>query len=178
MNIVVEGRERFRLLELKGGRSFKTGLVEPVDDEAEPVEPATSTRALEVFRELAEVADSDVDFPPADSELLDFELAARVDFGADAKQELLASTSPRARMARLVELLEQSIEALRRSSSKLRERAGRQRQGLVLFTLIRRRSRRRRGAHRRLRRAFRRPAPRRRLSLRRTGCGVASGRAS
>jgi ATP-dependent Lon protease len=124
LNIVVEGRARFRLLELKGGRSFKTAVVEPVTDDPEFVEPATSNRALEVFRELAKEAESDVDVPPSDSELLDFELAARVDFGTDAKQELLASTSPRARMTRLVELLELSIEAIRRER-KLRELAGR-----------------------------------------------------
>jgi Lon protease-like protein len=124
LNIVVEGRARFRLLELKGGRSFKTALVEPVTDDPEFVEPATSNRALEVFRELAKEAESDVDVPPSDSELLDFELAARVDFGTDAKQELLASTSPRARMTRLVELLELSIEAIRRER-KLHELAGR-----------------------------------------------------
>ena len=124
LNIVVEGRARFRLLELKGGRSFKTAVVEPVTDDHESVEPATSTRALEVFRELAKEAESDVDVPPADSELLDFELAARVDFGTDAKQELLASTSPRARMTRLVAPLELSTEAIRREH-KLRELAGR-----------------------------------------------------
>ncbi len=62
--------------------------------------------------------------PAADSEQLDFELAARVDFGTDAKQELLASTSPRTRMTRLVELLELSIEAIKRER-RLRELAGR-----------------------------------------------------
>ena len=124
LNIVVEGRERFRLLGLTDGRSFKTAVVEPVVDEAEAPDPADTERSLELFRELAKVAESDVDVPAADSQLLDFELAARVDFGTDAKQELLASTSPRTRMARLVELLEVSIEALRRER-QLRELAGR-----------------------------------------------------
>ena len=124
LNIVVEGRERFRLLELTDGRSFKTAVVEPVVDEAEAPDPADTERSLELFRELAKVAESDVDVPAPDSQLLDFELAARVDFGTDAKQELLASTSPRTRMARLVELLEVSIEALRRER-QLRELAGR-----------------------------------------------------
>src|SRR5437868_7797634 len=36
MNIVVEGRERFRLLELTSGRAFTTGVVEPVIDEDDP----------------------------------------------------------------------------------------------------------------------------------------------
>ena len=124
LNVVVEGRERFRLLELTGGRSFKTAVVEPVADEPEPPDPAAAERALELFRERAMIAESDVDVPTVDSELLDFELAARVDFGTDAKQELLASTSPRTRMTRLVELLELSIEAVRRER-QLRELAGR-----------------------------------------------------
>jgi Lon protease-like protein len=124
LNVVVEGRERFRLLELTGGRSFKTAVVEPVADDPVPPDPADAGRALELFHELAKIAESDVDVPTAGSELLDFELAARVDFGTDAKQELLASTSPRARMTRLVELLELSIEAIRRER-QLRELAGR-----------------------------------------------------
>ena len=124
LNVVVEGRDRFRLLELTSERSFKTAVVEPVVDEPEPPDPAAAERALELFRELAKIAENDVDVPTADSELLDFELAARVDFGTDAKQELLASTSPRARMTRLVELLELSIEAIHRER-QLRELAGR-----------------------------------------------------
>ena len=124
MNVVVEGRDRFRLLELTGGRSFTTARVEPVVDEADDADETESARALELFRELATVAGSDVDVPEDDSELLDFELAARVDFGIGPKQDLLASTSPRERMSRLVELLELSLEALRRER-ELREHAGR-----------------------------------------------------
>jgi Lon protease-like protein len=124
MNIVVEGRDRFRLIELTSGRAFRTAVVEPVADEPEPPDAAATERALELFRRLAEVAESDVDVPAADSEQLDFELAARVDFGTDAKQELLASTSRRTRMTRLVELLELSIEAIRRER-RVRELAGR-----------------------------------------------------
>ena len=124
MNIVVEGRDRFRLLELTKGRSFQTGVVEPVEDEDVPVPPETISRALEVFRELAEAAQSDVDIPDADSPTLVWELAARVDFGVGPKQELLASTSPRTRMSRLVELLELSLDALKRER-ELRELASR-----------------------------------------------------
>ncbi len=61
--------------------------------------------------------------PEPDSPLVDFELAARVDFAPDAKQELLASTSPRERLERLTELLEIALEAVRLEKT-LRERAG------------------------------------------------------
>jgi len=124
MNIVVEGRQRFRLLELTSGRAFATGVVEPVRDDDEAPADEDVELALGLFAQLAEVAGSDVELPDRTSPLLDFELAARVDFGVDSKQELLASTSPRTRMRRLVELLETALEALR-LQHVLEERAGR-----------------------------------------------------
>jgi Lon protease-like protein len=123
MNIVVEGRERFRLLELTRGRSFTTAIVEAVDDLDEPPADDEVERVLERFAELAEVAESEVEVPDASSPSLDFEIAARVDFGVDAKQELLAMTSPRARVKRLIELLDLALESIR-LEHVLRDRAG------------------------------------------------------
>jgi Lon protease-like protein len=124
MNIVVEGGERFRLLDLTSGRAFTTGVVEPVQDDDEPPLGADVERALEVFSELAEVSESEVDVPDPLSPLFDFELAARVDFAVEPKQELLSMTSPRARMTALIGLLEVALEAVRLELT-LRERAGR-----------------------------------------------------
>jgi len=124
MNIIVEGGERFRLLELTRGHSYQTGVVEEVVDEDEPEDEADVERALAVFRELAAVAESEVDIPEAGSPTLVWELAARVDFGVEPKQEILASTSPPARLRRLIELLEISLDAVKLEQA-LRERAGR-----------------------------------------------------
>ena len=124
MNIVVEGGERFRLLELTSGRTFTTGLVEGVVDEADPPLPEDVAKAMDVFADLAEIAESDVDVPDPDVPELDWALAARVDFGVEPKQEVLASTSPRERMAKLVTLLETALEAIK-VEAQLRERAGR-----------------------------------------------------
>ncbi|HEX4526620.1 MAG TPA: LON peptidase substrate-binding domain-containing protein [Gaiellaceae bacterium] len=124
MNIIVEGGERFRLLELTTGRAFTTGIVEPLADEDDPADDVDVERALELFRELAALAESDVDVPDSSSPTFDWEISARVDFGVDPKQELLAMTSPRRRMVRLVEVLETSLAALR-AEQLLRERAGR-----------------------------------------------------
>jgi len=124
LDIVVEGQERFRLLELTSGRSFTTGIVEAVvDDEDEPLDPVDVTRAIDAFAALVAVTESPVDVPEPDSPLVDFELAARVDFAPDAKQELLSSTSPRERLERLTELLLIALEAVRLEKT-LRERAG------------------------------------------------------
>jgi Lon protease-like protein len=124
MNIIVEGGDRFRLLELTSGRAFTTGIVEPIVDEDDPADDVNVERALGLFRELAALAESDVDVPDPSSPTFDWEISARVDFGVDPKQELLAMTSPRRRMVRLVEVLETSLEALR-AEQALRERAGR-----------------------------------------------------
>ena len=123
MNVVVEGGERFRLVELTRGRSFTTGLTEPVADLDEPPADDEVERVIERFAELADVAESDVDVPDTSSPSLDFEIAARVDFGVDAKQELLAMTSPRARVKRLIELLDLALESIRLEHI-LRDRAG------------------------------------------------------
>ena len=121
MNIVVEGGERFRVVSVTTGRSFTTADVEPVLDDDEI--PADLSRALELFTSLAGEAGSDVDIPDPSSPLLDFELAARVDFAPEDKQDLLASTSPSARAERLSELLELALDAVR-TDKLLRERAG------------------------------------------------------
>src|ERR1044072_7393567 len=47
MTVVVEGGERFRLLELTSGRTFTTGLVEEVVDEDDPASPLDVAKALE-----------------------------------------------------------------------------------------------------------------------------------
>jgi Lon protease-like protein len=49
LNVVVEGRERFRIVELTGGRSFQTAEVEPIEDETDPPEGDDVERTLALF---------------------------------------------------------------------------------------------------------------------------------
>ncbi len=63
MNIVVEGRDRFKLLELTSGRSFQTGDVVPVEDGDDPAEPESVDRALLLFERLKDVTGSEVEVP-------------------------------------------------------------------------------------------------------------------
>jgi Lon protease-like protein len=106
MNVVVEGRERFRLLELTGGRSFQTGEVEPFSDGFDPAEPASVTQALELFGRLRELTGSNVEVPGAETAQLSYALAGRVELAPDVKQELLQEVSERMRLERVCELLE------------------------------------------------------------------------
>jgi ATP-dependent Lon protease len=124
MNVLVEGRSRFRVVELTDGRAYRTAEVEPFeDDDSEAPTEAETERTLEAFRRLAEIAEADeVDVPAAAETPLSFQLGARVDFGTVLKQDLLELQSERARLDRLVELLGQAAIALARER-EVRERA-------------------------------------------------------
>jgi Lon protease-like protein len=124
MNIVVEGRERFRLGRLTDGRAFQTAEVEPYDDGDESPEPEDVERALAIFERLVELTETQIDQPDLDSPLLSFELAARVDFGNPLKQELLELRSARERFERLGELLERAADAIE-LEREMRDRASR-----------------------------------------------------
>ena len=124
LNIVVEGGDRFRVVELTSGRSFQTGEVEEVADEDITFEEADAERALGLFRELRELVGSDVEEPEASDPVLSFALAARVDFGLDPKQRLLELTSEGNRLTLVIELLEGALAAVQEEQAR-RELASR-----------------------------------------------------
>jgi Lon protease-like protein len=124
LNIVVQGGERFRVVELTSGRTFQTGEVEGVADEDVEVDEEDAARALGLFQELRELVGSDVEEPEQDEPALSFALASRVDFGLDPKQRLLELTSEAARLALVIELLEGALTAVREEQTR-RELASR-----------------------------------------------------
>jgi Lon protease-like protein len=109
LNILVEGGDRFRLLELTSGRTFHTGRVAPVDDEDDPPDESAVEQALTLFDRLRELTASDVDVPDAGASHLSYLLAGRVEFPAGDKLELLNDISERSRMTRVRELLEGAV---------------------------------------------------------------------
>ena len=114
MNILVEGRERFKLVGLTSGRSFQTGDVEPILDEDDSPESESVDRALELFDRLRELTGSDVEMPSPGGEQLSYALAARVELVPEVKQELLQETSERIRLERVCELLDDATIAVER----------------------------------------------------------------
>jgi Lon protease-like protein len=123
MNIVVEGRERFRVVGQTDGRRFATADVEPVVDGQDLPSPEDVERALTVFQRLAEAAEVEVEEPFSESSpTLSFELAARVDFGLELRQEVLELTSERERLRKLAEIFERAVEAIT-VEREVRERA-------------------------------------------------------
>ncbi len=106
LNIVVEGRERFRLAELTSGRSFQTGAVSPLVDDEDPAGREEVERARELFSQLRELTGAEVEIPAAEEPQLSYALASRVELEPEIKLELLAERSERVRLERVCELLE------------------------------------------------------------------------
>lgn len=112
MDIVVEGRERFRALGVSDEGAFLTADVEPYSDEQEnvPVEEAAACRAA--FAELAEVVGSE-DVEVQEQHGLAFGIAAHVEFAPEVKQALLEYRSERERVVHLTALLSAAVEQVR-----------------------------------------------------------------
>jgi ATP-dependent Lon protease len=117
LNIVVQGRERFRLVEVNDvaeEERYHTGEVEPLVDQADPADAVSKEQALTLFRRLVDLTGAEVEEPDPDEEQLSFALAARFEFAPSVKQELLQSTSERLRLERLRDLLEGAAETVAR----------------------------------------------------------------
>jgi Lon protease-like protein len=112
LNILVEGRERFRVVAETEGRAFLTARISNVDDGDEAPTADEVEQALEAYRRVAVEAEAEAEEPGSDVESLSYWLAARVDFGPDVKQEILELGSERERVVRLAQLLDRAREAL------------------------------------------------------------------
>jgi Lon protease-like protein len=124
MNVLVEGGERFRIVEVTRGRSFQTARVEPVGDEDSGPAADEADRALDAFRALAATVEAEPEEPDPESPVLSFDLAGLVELPAGAKQELLELRSEEARLARVAALFEDARRAVELEQT-MRERASR-----------------------------------------------------
>jgi Lon protease-like protein len=114
LNIVVEGGERFRLVDLTDGRSFHTGTVETIEDDDDPPPPADVVRALAVFRRLVDLTGAEVEVPTDVTTQPSFEIGSRFELAPELKLELLEEVSERRRLVRLCEILETIAAAVER----------------------------------------------------------------
>jgi len=112
-DIVVEGRERFRVVAETEGRTFLTARVSALEDGGDAPSEHEEERALDAYRKVALEAEAEAEEPDPGIASLSYWLAARVDFGPDVKQELLELGSERDRVLRLAELLDRARETLR-----------------------------------------------------------------
>ncbi|HEY3107048.1 MAG TPA: LON peptidase substrate-binding domain-containing protein [Gaiellaceae bacterium] len=122
LNVVVEGRERFQLVELTEGRSFQTAEVVDIDDDGEEPTEDEIEQCLVAYDRVVKAAEAELEDLDLDADSIAFQIAARVDFGTEVKQGLLELRSERERVLRLAPMLDQAADAVRRDR-EIRERA-------------------------------------------------------
>lgn len=116
LNILARGTRPFRLLERQDDLPYPAGIVEFLSDETgegqADVDEVAGTSARELYGELVEQA-TDRTLSGEEVGAMDaYEMAGTVEFGTDAKQELLELRSESARLRLLALLLRAAIKRL------------------------------------------------------------------
>jgi Lon protease-like protein len=112
MNILARGTRPFRLLERQEDFPYPAGVVEFLDEHDHDADPELARTTRELYAELVEQA---TDKALTTDELEEFDayrMAATVEFGADAKQELLELRSETARLRLLTMLFRAAIKRM------------------------------------------------------------------
>jgi Lon protease-like protein len=115
LNVVVEGRERFRVVEVTEGlRPFATAEVREIEDDGEAPTDDERAAMLDAYDRVVAAAEAELDDLDRDGNDLSFQVLARIDLGAEVKQRLLETRSERERVVSLAALLEHAAEAVAR----------------------------------------------------------------
>jgi Lon protease-like protein len=112
MNLVARGTRRIRVRERQSELAYPAGVVEFVEDRADPTDPDLLDGAHEAYADLVKRA---TDREPTAEELAEmgaYSMAATVDFGLDAKQGLLDLRSENARLRLVTRLFRAAIKRL------------------------------------------------------------------
>jgi len=116
MNIVIEGLQRFRIVETTSGRSFATARISELDDNAGDATTDETDELLAAFAELAEAAQAEAPTVSPKAGHVSFQLAALVELDNAPRQELLELDSEAARTGYLTNLFEELTRNIRRQA--------------------------------------------------------------
>ncbi len=112
LNILARGTRPFRLIERQDDLPYPAGAIELLADEEESPDAEAAQAARELYAELVDQA-TDQQLEDDDLEAISaYRMAATVEFGPDAKQELIELRSENARLRLLALLLRAAIKRL------------------------------------------------------------------
>jgi Lon protease-like protein len=112
MDILVRGTRPFRLVKRLDDLPYPAGVVEPLSELDEEADAEAGLAARELYANLVEQATDQKLEPDELREMNSYRMAGTVEFGMDAKQELLELRSENARLRLLALLLGAAIERL------------------------------------------------------------------
>jgi Lon protease-like protein len=110
LTILARGTRVFRLLERQDGLPYPAGIVEFLDEREEDLDLAVDEEAHELYAELVEQATDRTLTPEKLEAMSAYQMASTVDFGTEAKQELLELRSENARLHLLTLLFRAAIK--------------------------------------------------------------------
>ncbi len=121
LDVIVEGTQRFRLIELTGeDRPFATGSVENLFDDEEPLDALLVEKCLETYNTIVSLVygagaptltTDDLGLRPS------FEMAPKSGLATDQKQRLLESSSENARLEMLYTHLSELLPMIRKAEA-------------------------------------------------------------
>ncbi len=112
LNILARGTRPFRLVERQDDLPYPAGAVEFLGETEEELDPEAAEAARELYRELVmQATDREIEETEL-NEMDAYRMAATVEFGTDAKQELLELRSENARLRLLALLIRTAIQRL------------------------------------------------------------------
>ena len=112
LNILVRGTRPFRLVERQDDLPYPAAVVEFLTDDEEEADAEAAQTARELYKELVEQATDQRLEAGELEELSAYRMGATVEFGSDAKQELLELRSENARLRLLALLLRAAMKRL------------------------------------------------------------------
>lgn len=112
MNILARGTRPFRLLERQEHLPYPAGVVEFLDEHDPDTDPDVARTTRELYAELVEQATDKTLSAEELAELDAYRMAATVEFGTDAKQELLELRSETARLHLLTMLFRAALKRM------------------------------------------------------------------
>ena len=123
LDIMVEGKRRFEVMEVNEERSFLQGDVMYFDDEPGSAPHEKQEHAVELFTQLIEVIGAEAEAPEGDDPFLSFQLVAALPLDLDFKQTLLGMRSEADRISAITEYYEALLPRMKRTM-RARQRAG------------------------------------------------------
>ena len=123
LDLVVEGRNCFEVIELNQERTFLRAEILLLPDEPGTPSPEDRDQAIDSYRQILDLAGAAHDLSGANAETLSFHLAGSLPLDLDFKQKLLAMRSEAERMHAVASYLGTLLPNLRRAANA-REKAG------------------------------------------------------
>jgi Lon protease-like protein len=123
LDLVSEGRQRFEILQVDQERAFLRAEVLFLPDEPATPAPDLTKRAIELHRDILNLAGAVQDLSGTDESVISFHLAGSLPLDLDFKQKLLSMRSEVERIGAVAAYLEALLPNLRRAS-RARKKSG------------------------------------------------------